>query len=46
MCAFVFLAVLVLFIVALFPGRRRFFGRRVASKKRGGGLKGENPSIR
>jgi len=43
MCAFVFLAVLVLIIVVLFPRQRRFFGRRVASKKRGAGLKGRVP---
>ena len=46
MCAFVFLAVLVLIIVALFARQRCFFVRRVASKKRGAGLEGEYPSIR
>ena len=46
MCAFVFLEVLVLIIVVLFARQRRFFGRRVASKKRGAGLEGEYPSIR
>ena len=45
MCAFVFLAVLVLIIVVLFARQRRFFGRRVA-KKRGAGVEGEYPSIR
>jgi len=43
MCAFVFLEVLVLIIVVLFARQRRFFGRRVASKKRGAGLEGESP---